>query len=326
MHRHLIDFFRLIRWVNLLYIALTQCLIRFCLIGPIYSNGFIAIDFSLSNFHFALLVLSTVLIAGSGYIINDYFDVKADEINKPHRIIIDRTISRRNAILWHLAFNFTGIALGFYLASKVGYWQLGFIHVISMVFLWLYSTWLKKTVLFGNILVSLLTAFVVMTVIYYEQSLWLELQPRMPEIFGYIYKFGLGYAGFAFLTNFIREVIKDMEDIKGDLQDKCRTLPIVFGIRTAKNVAILLILIMFCLLCMYEYTIALDFKESQGLAFYQVKSIRLIFTFIQLPLVYLILLLMKADKASDFKKISTIFKLIMMVGILYLVFLAFSVG
>ncbi len=320
-----IDFFRLIRWINLLYIALTQCLIRFCLIGPIYANGFIAIDYSLNSFDFFLLVLSTVLIAGSGYIINDYFDVKADEINKPNRIIIDRTISRRNAILWHLAFNFIGISLGFYLGAKVGYWQLGFIHIICMASLWLYSTWLKKTVIIGNVLVSSLTAFVVMTVIYFEQSLWLELKPRMPEIFRYIYKFAFGYAGFAFLTNFIREVVKDMEDIKGDLQDKCRTLPIVFGIRAGKNFAIFLIIIMISILGIYEYYQALDYAESQGLAFYRVKSIRLIFTFIQLPLVYLIILLLKADKPSDFKKISNILKVIMMVGILYLVFLYFSV-
>ena len=266
-----------------------------------------------------------MFLAGGGYIINDYFDVKSDEINKPHRIVIDRSISRRNAILWHWAFNICGIGLGFYLAKMVGNWKLGFLHVLTMMALWLYSTWLKKTFLFGNILIGLLTALVVMTVIWYEQSLFTELKPDMPEIFGYIYYFALGYAGFAFLMTLIRELVKDMEDIKGDRLDGCRTVPIVWGIRNTKYLVISLVVLAIMLLGWYQYGQAVDFKESQDLAFHQVPSIRLIFTFIQLPMFYLIIELLKADKSRDFHRISNIIKLIMLAGVLYLAYLYFSI-
>ncbi|MBK8444647.1 MAG: UbiA family prenyltransferase [Sphingobacteriales bacterium] len=117
----------MIRIPNLLYIILTQLLLYYCIIEPVYSiTGH---TLSLSSYEFALLVFSTVCIAAAGYIINDYFDVQADEINKPERIFINRSISRRAAILWHLFFNALGIALGFYLAVRVGVPRLGFIHV-----------------------------------------------------------------------------------------------------------------------------------------------------------------------------------------------------
>ncbi len=322
----LIDFLRLSRWLNLVYIALTQLLLRFCLIMPIYLNGFVAVESSLSNGEFALLVLSTVLVAAAGYIINDYFDVKSDEINKPERIIIGRSISKRRAIIWHFILSAIGISIGFYLAFKVNCWYLGFIHIVSMALLWLYNTWLKKTFLIGNIVVGILTAMVVLTVIYYEQSLFTELKPRMIEIFEYILYFAWAYAGFAFLMTLIRELVKDMEDIKGDRLDNCRTVPIVWGIHRTKNLVIFLTVVVIACLIVYQIKLAGQFSESQGLAFYQVPAIRLIFTFVQLPLFYLIIELFKADKSRDFKRLSNIIKLIMMAGILYLAFLYFSVN
>ncbi len=322
----ILDFLKLIRWINLLFVALTQIFIHFCLIQPILSNGFVHIESSLGTSGILLLALSTSLIAGAGYIINDYFDVKSDEINKPNRIIVDRSISRRKAQIWHLVLNILGIGIGFYLAFKVDCWPLGFIHIGSMALLWWYSSYWKKTWLAGNILVSLLTAFVVITVLLYERSLFLELKGRMPEIFYYIFYFCLSYAGFAFLMTMLRELVKDMEDMKGDKADGGKTVPIVSGIIRTKQICYFLIALIIIPLVYYQYDLAINFKESQNLSFHQVPPIRLIFTFVQIPLVYLVLLLMKADKPADFKKISNLIKLIMLAGILYLTYLYFSVG
>jgi len=308
----------LIRWVNLLFIALTQVLLQYIYLRPILENPFISVESSLNHLDFGLLVFSTILVAGAGYIINDYFDVKADEINKPHRIIIDRVISRRSAIWWHTVFNFIAIVIGFYLGYKVGCWCLGFIHLGVTIMLWVYSTFLKKQAIVGNLLVSLMTALVVMMVWWYEPNLVTVLKGKSGPLYEDLRVFFWGYAGFAFLLTFIRELVKDMEDIRGDKQDGGYTLPIVWGIRKTKRLTTVLVVV--CMLCLLKYQISegVLFAEQTGGSFFSSPITRLLFTFVQLPLFFMLILLQKADKPADFKKISNVVKLIMLVGILLL--------
>ncbi len=322
----LVAFIRLIRLPNLIIIFLTQLLLRYCVLMPIFNNGFVAVESALTTTEFLLLCLSTVLIAAGGYIINDYFDVKSDEINRPERIVIDRYITRRSAIIWHLLLNGIGIALGFWLGMKVGKWYLGFIHFAIMAMLWFYSTWFKKRFLIGNLVISLLTALVVWIVFIYETSLAANLQERMPEIYNYLYFFFIGYGVFAFLVTLIRELIKDMEDIKGDKMTHCKTVPIVLGIKNTKNITMGLVVMVMGLLAWYQVQQAIDFKESQNIPFYQVRSIRLIFTFLQIPLIYIIILLLQADKSSDFKRASNAVKFVMVAGVLFLTYYLSSIS
>lgn len=321
----ILAFFRLIRVPNLLIIFLTQHLLRYCLLQPIFSNGFVAVDFSLTHLQFFYLSLSTVLIAAAGYIINDYFDVKADEINRPNRIVIDRFISRRQAIILHFILNAIGIAIGFWLAIEVGNWLLGFIHIGTMAMLWFYSTWFKRTFLFGNLVIGGLTALVVLIVLFYETNLE-GLNERITELYDYLNFFFWGYAGFAFLVTLLRELVKDMEDIKGDKMLNCRTIPIVLGIKHSKNIAIFLAVLVIGFLVWYQYTQAVDFKAKDSSAFYNVRSIRLIFAFLQIPLFYIIILLMEADKSRDFKRVSNMVKFVMVAGVLFLTYYLGTVG
>ncbi|MGB3074441.1 MAG: geranylgeranylglycerol-phosphate geranylgeranyltransferase, partial [Chitinophagales bacterium] len=219
----IISFLRLIRYVNLLYIALTQCLVQYTIIKPILGQA--GVVPTLDVFNFSLLVLSTVLIAAGGYVINDYFDVKIDAINKPRRIFIDRTIKRRSAMLLHQALTGAGVLLGFYVAWKAGNIRLGFIHPIVSGLLWFYSTGYKRQLLIGNIIISFLTALVILIVALYEQHLFkpdtIAVNAAAYTIFILVFFYFL----FAFLISLVRELVKDMEDVKGDELYGCKTLP-----------------------------------------------------------------------------------------------------
>src|SRR5437868_93848 len=166
--KSLIAFLRLIRWLNLFYIALTQYLVQYTVIKPALTK-WSRWNTTLDDVHFFLLVLSTILIAAAGYIINDYFDVKMDEVNKPKRIFIDRTIHHRTAILLHQFLTGAGVLLAFYVAWWAGNFKLGFINVIVAAFLWFYSSGFKKRVLIGNVIVAFLSAFVIPIVVLYEK-------------------------------------------------------------------------------------------------------------------------------------------------------------
>src|SRR5687768_4453628 len=127
-------FFQLIRWRNLLIVFLTQWFIWQCVIHPM--NGWSAVPVFLTPFRFILLSLSTVFIAAAGYIINDYFDVKIDVINRPQKVIIDKVISRRAAILWHSFFNIAGFVLALYLARAMGNYYVVIIQLVCTILLW----------------------------------------------------------------------------------------------------------------------------------------------------------------------------------------------
>lgn len=190
------------------------------------------------------MVLSTVLIAAAGNIINDYFDVRADRINRPERVIVGKTIKRRWAILFHWVFNFIAFGMAVYLSYRFRtFWYL-FIHLLSINLLWGYSMQLKRTLVVGNIVVALLTGLVPILVgIYYNQYIGDQLltsyYPFKFEIineYPLYLSFGLGC--FAFLLNWTREIVKDIEDIKGDKHLKAKTIPIVFGVKKAKTISL----------------------------------------------------------------------------------------
>ncbi len=233
----MLAFLNLIRFQNLLLIALVQYLIRYCLIAPMvhFSN----LELQLSHFDFFLLCLSTVMIAAAGYIINDYFDTRIDSVNKPDKVIVGRSIKRRVAMGAHLVISFLAIAIAFYLARKVGMYKLGFIHVLSAGFLWFYSTDFKKQLLIGNLVVAMLAALVPLIVGLYEIPLLIkkyrEVLVETSANFNFIFYFVAAYSGFSFLSTFVREVVKDMEDFSGDKEFGRNTIPIALGIKTAKR-------------------------------------------------------------------------------------------
>ncbi|HTB25404.1 MAG TPA: geranylgeranylglycerol-phosphate geranylgeranyltransferase, partial [Puia sp.] len=227
-------FFRLIRWQNLLFISLTQSLFYFCILIPSFYGGHPALENILKPRDFILLSFSSVLIAAGGYIINDYFDLNIDRVNKPGKVVVEKIIKRRWAIIWHLALSGLGIFIGFYLSWKLRNIFIGPSNTVCVLLLWFYSTTFKKKLLIGNVLISLLTAWVIGVLYLCEFRLHRFVNPEFHGALSRVYKFTVVYASFAFIISLVREVVKDMEDMEGDSRYGRHTMPLVWGLNAAK--------------------------------------------------------------------------------------------
>lgn len=265
---------------------------------------------SLNPLHFSLLVLSSVLIAAAGYVINDYFDLNIDRINKPHRLIVQKIISRRYAIAWHFFLSIAGIAIGFYLDFTTHVTLLGFSNLACACLLFLYSVSLKKKLLSGNILISLLTAWTVLVVTWCEARFFFNAGFNVSGIL----RVTIMYAGFAFVTSLIREAIKDMEDVEGDRKFGCKTMPIVWGINASK---------IYTAVWMTILGIAVLVLQVYVLQFHWWLVALYCFIFIFVPLLDVFRKLFKAQTSKDFHRLSSMVKLIMLTGILSMIFFRF---
>src|SRR5580698_2412808 len=225
-------FFRLIRWPNLVFILLTQHLFYYFILLPCFAGQQPVYPVVLRPVLFYLLAFSSVLIAAAGYIINDYFDLNIDRVNKPDRLVVDRLIKRRWTIIWHWILSGLGILLGLYISWKLRNPLVVLSNLGCVMLLYFYSTTFKRRLLIGNILISLLTAWVIL-VLYLCEIRFTE-DVDYSRILSRLFKFAIVYAGFAFISSLIREVVKDIEDMDGDARYGCRTMPIVWGVNVAK--------------------------------------------------------------------------------------------
>jgi 4-hydroxybenzoate polyprenyltransferase len=301
-----IAFLKLIRVENLLIIAITQVCIKYLVFAPVNEYS----DFTPELFSISLL--STLLIAAAGYMINDYFDVKTDKINRPEAVVVDVSITRRWAMILHIIFSATGLVLGIFLALKCHNLKLVTFQILSILLLWFYSTNFKKQLLVGNIVVSLLTAAIPVMPMVYDFYLSVGTNTLIGSLTSTALKplvmITFGYAGFAFLTSFAREVVKDMEDYKGDIQTGCKTMPIVWGIITSKVVTFFVIVITIGMLLLAGIKF---YYLHQALALYYIMGLLL------LPLTVLLFLIMRAKTSRDFKMASLLLKFIMLFGIAF---------
>jgi len=305
-------FIKLIRSDNLLVIALTMLATRYGLMQPILSLRYPGVELQLTTPDFILLILSTMLIAAAGYIINDYFDVKTDRINKPEKLYIDNGVKRRLAIFIHTIFNVLGFLIAGYVAYQAHSVYLCIIQFVSITALWFYSTHLKRQVLSGNILVSVLSALVVVQVLLFEiphiHSLLIDKVNRdLNTDFLFLYISVCSFALFAFLLSFVREIIKDIEDFKGDFETGCKTMPVVWGIKASKAIAAGLISNTVLLLVFIFYKL---YKQH-----FSVLLIYL-FLFVFIPLLVLIWKLYRSHQKEEFHRLSKWVKYIMLSGVL----------
>jgi len=303
-----IGYFKLFRGLNLLFIVLTMCLVRYFLVLHNLDNLGLEYTPALNTFEFCLLIIATVLVASAGYVINDYFDVNIDYVNKPTHVTIGTLISRRHAMILHLVFNAIAAIIGIGLGWKIGFYNLGFIFVVASGLLWFYSTIFKKKPVIGNLIVSLLTAIVVLIVPLYETNLR-ELVFR--DIAQSIMLLVAGYMFFAFLISWIREIVKDLEDMDGDIDFDCNTLPILIGVKWTKYVTILLIIVHLVFLVGIQL-----YYQQQGLT----QRIIYIAATLELPLLFTVWALLRAQSNKDYHFISNVIKGIMLTGILSMAF------
>lgn len=243
----MLAFLRLTRPLNLLIIVFTMAAMRYGVIGAFLKVSAAEVQgvvfrHAFSEVLFWLLVASTVLIAAGGNVINDYFDTRIDRVNKPDAVIVGRTVKRRVAMVGHLVLSGLGLVIGVFVAWRSGQPKWAVIPAFAVASLWTYSTSLKRAFLLGNGLVALLSALVPLTVGLYEIPALAQAYGKLEGLLfdpAGLWSWILGYAFFAFLTTLVRELQKDMADIKGDQADGCRTVPIVWGIGWARALALL---------------------------------------------------------------------------------------
>jgi 4-hydroxybenzoate polyprenyltransferase len=302
-------FLRLIRLPNLFFIALAQVLFQFCIFYPLYREALP--DDDLVNFIF--LVLASLFIAAAGYIINDYFDINIDEINKPQKMVVDKVIHRRWAIAWHLILSFTGVLLTALAVPVFEKWYLILANIASVALLWFYSTNFKKGLLIGNFVISLLTAWSILIIFFSKLSAGDAFAPgnhSQPKFF----RLAFLYAGFAFICSLIREAIKDIEDIKGDERYGSRSMPIAWGINASKvYIAVWMIVLIIILVILQIYILQFGWWELISYAV----------LLIILPLVLIFRKLFKATTNEDYHSLSNWIKGVMLAGILSMIFFYF---
>ncbi len=285
------DFLRLIRFNNLIIISFTQ----------LFAYYFLSPSISLRDVispQFIILLTSTFLVAAAGYIINDYMDVMLDLVNKPEKVIVGKTISRRWAMFLHFGLNLIAFLLALQLSNTIA-----LSVFLSGLFLWIYSQLLKKTYLIGNLMVATLSSFTLLVIYFFDHRVMVN---------------GIWvYAAFAFLTTLVREIIKDTEDMRGDAKFKCKTLPIVLGVRKTKDVITWLQVLLAGLTLVYcTFFGVLSYSSNKVFGIFVMYMLLAVI----IPMFSSIWLIRMADVKQDFSRLSLIAKVTMITGILSMVF------
>jgi 4-hydroxybenzoate polyprenyltransferase len=301
-------FIQLVRAGNLFIIALSLSLFYYLILVPAHHSKLFTGLLPFSNTEFVMFVVSVVCVAAAGNIINDYFDFELDKEFKPGRPLAQGVFSLDTAMYLHAVLAFVGIGIGFYL----GYWansiKIGYIYVICQLMLYVYSAFLKKVPLAGNVLISALTGFVFVVLMLFElQFLRLVHFDNASFVLDMLLWQVKFYGGFAFLTNLAREIVKDIEDEEGDAAHNINTLPVQFGAGVAKAVvfAVLTVLLLGLAFFMRGFIAAGAVREFAYLA-----------ATVVLPILAAAVLLALAKQKKDYSRISLLLKVVMLMGIL----------
>lgn len=305
----ILDFFKLIRYRNLLMIALMQFLFRYTFL--IWQD----VPLALSDFQYVLLVLSTIFIAAGGYVINDIFDQSTDAENKPHKVFIGQAFSESTAYNIYVACTTLGVGLGFYLSNVINKPSFATLFILIAATLYLYASNLKQNLLIGNIIIAALLSVSVLIIGVFElyPVTNSDNQPQIRVLFSIM----IDYAVFAFVVNFLREIVKDLEDVNGDYNQGMTTLPIALGVKRTTQVVFVLSFVPIGILLYYinKYFIENNLWISVGYALCTVVA----------PLIYFSIKIFSAKKKKDFAHLSSILKIILLFGIISIAVVTYNI-
>ncbi|SCX91574.1 geranylgeranylglycerol-phosphate geranylgeranyltransferase [Flavobacterium caeni] len=303
-------YLQLIRYPNLLMLAVMQLIIRY---------GFLElqnIPLGLSDWQYALLVLSTVLIAAAGYVINDILDQPTDAENKPSRVIVGTKISEEHAYYLYVALNIVGVGIGFYLANAIERPGFGSAFILIATLLYFYANTLKQMAVVGNVVVALILAMSVLIVVAFD---------ILPMMYDYnraqmltVSSVLLDYAVFAFIVNLLREMVKDLEDVNGDYNQGMKTLPIVLGVGRTARVVFVLSLVPIALLLHYLHT----YLFANDLYLSVIYGLVLVVA----PLIYFSMRMWSASKKKEFAHLSLVLKFVIFFGIVSMAVISYNIS
>lgn len=299
----------LIRYKNLLMLALMQLIFRY---------GFLKlqkINLALTDWQYALLVLSTVLIAAAGYVINDIFDQETDKSNKPNKVIVGKSISENKAYNIYAILNVSGVAIGFYLSNVIMRPNFAAIFILIAATLYIYATSLKQMLLIGNVIVALLLALSVIIIGIFD--IFPATHSGNQEIMASLFSILLDYAIFAFMINLLREIVKDLEDLNGDKQQEMKTLAIILGIQKTTKLVFILSFVSIIALLYYVN----NYLVSNNLIIATIYSL----LFILGPLLYFSIKIWTATSKNDFTILSKVLKWILFFGILSILIITLNI-
>lgn len=301
------DFLRVIRANNLLMLALMQLTFRYGYLQ------FQDVPVALTHWQFALLVLSTICIAGGGYLINNVFDTETDLYNKPNQVIIGKKMSEAAAYNIYIVLNCIGVGIGFYLSNVINQPSFAIIFVAIAATLYLYASTFKKYLIVGNVLIAALLSLSVLMVGLFVLFPMITIENQ--SMMGILFKIMIDYAIFAFVINLVREIVKDLEDVNGDYNQGMNTLPIALGVSRTATVVFFLSFIPLILVLYYisEYLLHLLYACLYCLIF------------IVAPLIYFSVKMYSATKKNDFSHLSAVLKWVMLFGILSILVISLNI-
>lgn len=273
------------------------------------------VPLALSDWQYGLLILSTVLLAAAGYVINNIYDVGTDSINKPNDVVVGKGITETAAYNIYIGLNISGVAIGFILSNIIMRPTFASLFILIASLLYFYATTLKQIMILGNFVVALLLAVSVLIIGVFNlfPATTAENQAQMASLFSIL----IDYALFAFMINFIREIVKDIEDVNGDYNMGMNTLPVAIGVSRAAKIALGFAIIAFILSGLYCNTYFMQNKLYIAV-FYA-------FATVLAPLLYFIVKIFSAKSQKDFHHLSSILKLILFFGILSILVIAFNI-
>lgn len=309
------SFFKLVRWTNLLIIAIMMCLVNYCLMSSLHLSEIVGVV--PASPAFLLLVISLVFIVAGGYVINDYFDVEIDKINRPDKLIAGNVFTDKELKFFYKSLTFIGLLAG--LASSVILMGVKFITLFAILLLlscilYSYSSVYKKKFLIGNLIVSLSVAFAVFLPWLFEvfhlsnnALIFSVFKETMMNILPFV----LIYTTFAFLTTLIREIVKDAEDYNGDSATRCRTVPVVCGMLKTKIIIGVLSFVLYAFLAYFHCVLI---RMHASIAIY-IMIVTETLSIMLMPILF------NTKEFADFHRLSVVLKIIMVVGMLTMVFI-----
>ena len=302
----------LVRWSNLFFLGALIYVMEKWVVVPILDD--VAFGEQLPWYILLLIAAATILIAAGGYVINDYFDIKIDRINRPDQLIVTQYISKENAMRLSIGLSGVGMICGLVAAWLLRSSTIAILFAIIPGLLWFYSSSYKRLLIIGNVTIALLSALSPMMIAIANVA---QLQLKYSTILPYttlehdIYAWVGGFSLFAFLLTWIREIVKDLQDQMGDRELECHSMPIVWGNIVTKIVVTALIVLTTVLIGWFWYSL-LPFDHS-----WQSFSTRYIVLAIIIPLWGALWLLWAAKIPSDYRTCQQVLKLTMFLGMLY---------
>lgn len=310
------NYIKLTRPVNLFIIAATMYLFRNCLVAASPYKLFY-VSHVLNNLEFLLLVLATLFIAAGGYVVNDIFDVDIDRLNRPQKVIIGNTVDETAAYNFYKMLCLLGVVCTLALAFLTKNFRLSTLPIIVMVILNFYAHTFKKQLIVGNFMIALCTSFTILLIALFESSETGEITANESYIRSGIAIAAIVYGLFAFFTTFLREIVKDIEDMEGDGQFGSRTIPIVFGMKGAKITAYVLCFLLLLLLVSFMW-------------FFPTVKLKIVSVFIGiglvLPLLAIIFFIIRAKSSANFHFVSNLIKVFMCLGIATMLYFRSGIG